>query len=143
MTGVIGLVVILFIGAWFYMTSGAQYDPKIQKIAQAIAKAEGFYVAGSVPARANNPGDLKLGDTGNGTIDGKTIFPDLNTGWQALYHQVGLMISGQSNYYDSSMTWRDIANTWVGTTDANNWMLNVVTALGVSPDSTLGDYYAV
>lgn len=137
----IGALIIVFIGGWFYLSNNAQFDPKIQAIGQAIAKAEGFGVAGAIPTVCHNPGDLKLGDTGNGTKNGKTIFPDDNTGWQALYHQVGLMISGESDYYGPDDSWRDIAATWTGNDNANAWMLTVTGALGVDPDSTLGDYY--
>jgi hypothetical protein len=141
MTVAIGILVVLFIGAFYLLTKNAQFDPKIQAIAKAIAKAEGFGIPGAIPTVSHNPGNLKLGDTGNGTNQGKTIFPDDATGWQALYHQVGLMISGQSDYYGPGDTWRDIAGTWVGTPDANNWMLTVTRELSVGPDSTLGDYY--
>jgi len=104
------------------------------KIAQAIAAAEGWYVPNSLPRRLNNPGALKL--------DGHTLtqFSSEQEGWNALYHQVDLMITGQSKYYDSSMTWREIAVIYTGGDNPNSWAANVTSALGVSPDSTLGGY---
>lgn len=136
----IGIAIVLFIVGLAFVSKNIAPTDKVKAIAQALAKAEGFYVPGSIPQRAHNPGDLKLGDVGNGDISGKTIFLTDEDGWNALYHQINLMVSGESEFYDPSMSWRDIANTWVGTTDANNWMLNVTNSLKVLPDSTLGDY---
>ena len=136
----IGIVIVLFIVGLAFVSKNVAPTDKVKAIAQALAKAEGFYVPGSVPQRAHNPGDLKLGDVGNGDISGKTIFLTDEDGWNALYHQINLMVSGESEFYDPSMSWRDIASIWVGTTDANNWMLNVTNSLKVLPDSTLGDY---
>ena len=118
------------------------FGPKVQAIAEAIAHAEGFGVAGALPTRAHNPGDLKLGDIGFGAINGKTVFSSDNDGWNALRKQIQLMISGESSYYQPTDTWRAIANTWVGTSDYVNWMNTVTGDLGVDPDSTLGDYVA-
>lgn len=140
MIWIIGIFVAIFLVGLNYVSTGTTPSDKTKAIAQAIAKAEGFFVSGSEPQRAHNPGDLELGDVGNGLLFNKTIFATDDDGWNALYHQIGLMISGDSKIYDPSMSWRDIAASWVGTSDANNWMLNVTNALGVLPDSTLGDY---
>lgn len=56
---------------------------------QTIAQMEGYYVAGSRPARNMNPGDLEYGDEsirfGATGTDGRfAIFPDAETGWKAL-----------------------------------------------------------
>jgi len=136
----IGIAIALFLVGLAYVSKNIAPTDKVKGIANAIAKAEGFFLNGSEPQRAHNPGDLELGDIGNGLLFNKTIFATDADGWNALYHQINLMISGDSNVYDPSMTWRDIAAKWVGTSDANNWMLNVTKGLGVLPDSTLGDY---
>lgn len=117
-------------------------SPKISSIAAAIAHAEGFGQSGAIPTRANNPGDLKLGDLGNGAINGKTIFATAEDGWNALRKQIGLMASGGSDYYQPTDTWRRIAQVWVGTSDYPNWMNTVTSDLDVEPDSTLEDYLA-
>ena len=109
----------------------------IQDLATAIMKAEGGDVSGSVPNRANNPGDLKLGDLGQGTINGVTVFPDFATGFAALQKQVGSMVDGSSKYYDPSQTLADVGNTYSG--GDPNWAKNVANFLGVTPDTTLGD----
>lgn len=66
-----------------------------RRIGQAIARQEGFYTAGTIPQRANNPGDIEWGDfarrhgaTSYITAAGGhqiAVFPDTGTGWDALY----------------------------------------------------------
>lgn len=62
------------------------------KLAEAIAHQEGFYVAGSLPQRQNNPGDLRHapGETHPGNPDAVGCFPDVATGWAALDRQLNL-----------------------------------------------------
>src|SRR5688572_30319331 len=61
------------------------YPPAIINAAQAIARAEGFYVPGSIPQRANNPGNIKvLGWTGPRLAD-IPVFDSVEQGWTALY----------------------------------------------------------
>ena len=104
--------------------------------AQAIANAEGFGVDGAIPTRANNPGDLALGDMGYGTLgSGITVFPSLAAGIQALENQVAKMTGGTSHVYNPNMS---IAQA--GSIYANgdpNWGSNVAKALGLSPTDTL------
>lgn len=62
-------------------------------LAQAIARFEGFFTAGSVAQRNHNPGNLRAGPGAIGTDSrGYAIFPDDATGWAALEHQVDLNI---------------------------------------------------
>lgn len=105
-----------------------------EKIAQAIARAEGWYVPGSLPRRLNNPGSLKLDG------DNLTRFGTVQQGWNALYHQVELMVTARSAHYHPGMTWREIARIYTGGDRPDAWAQNVAIALAVSPDSTLGDY---
>lgn len=117
-------------------------DPMIptageQRLARAIATAEGFFVPGSIPAIAHNPGDLKLGDLGRGKLgEGITVLASDEEGWQRLYHQIDLMATGVSHYYKPYMTLREIARVWTGT-QQSEWSANVARALGVSEDATL------
>ena len=101
-------------------------------IANAIANAEGFGVPGKIPTVRHNPGNL----VANGQIQ---TFATDQDGWNALYNQVNLMISGQSAYYSPGMTWNQIAQSWT-TTGPSTWASNVASTLGVDPNSTLGDY---
>jgi len=114
------------------------------RFSQAIAKAEGFYVAGSVPQRANNPGDTTdAGDVGNGVIQTGgpngakiTIFSNLTDGWNELYRKVRRMLSGASEVYLLSMTIEEVGMKYSGDP---NWGINVAESLGVQPTTTLAE----
>lgn len=134
------LIAALIVGADIPVFGGVVPSDKVKQIAQAIAHAEGFGVANAIPTRAHNPGDLKMGDIGNGAINGKTVFASDVDGWNALYKQIQLMISGNSDYYQPSDSWRRIAQTWVGTSDYVNWLNTVTSEIGVDPDSSLQEY---
>jgi hypothetical protein len=102
----------------------------ITPLMQAIANAEGFNVAGSIPQRANNPGDLELGDIGYGTLgEGITIFGSVNDGWSALANQINLIVSGASSHYSPNATLAQVGMTYSGSA---NWANNVAAFLGVS-----------
>lgn len=71
---------------------------RIEDLARAIAKEEGFYIKGTVPNRLNNPGDLiyvAQPDAKAHPITGRdgkvrlfAEFPDPETGWSALKSQL-------------------------------------------------------
>lgn len=105
-------------------------------IAKAIARAEGYFSEGSLSARANNPGDLKLGDLGHGMIEGKTIFPDGDSGWKHLSDQIRHMLSGNDKLWPHTMTLADAGLKYSGGDPA--WAGNVAKELGVYPGITLG-----
>lgn len=104
---------------------------------QAIANAEGFGKENAIPTRANNPGDLAIGDLGYGTLgSGITIFPSLEAGVQALENQVARM-TGQKS---SSVYNPDMSIAQAGSLYANgdpSWAANVAKYLGLSPTDTL------
>jgi hypothetical protein len=121
----------------------------IEKFAQAIAHAEGFFVSNSVPNRSQNPGDLAEGDIGSGIIQTGgpngakiTIFPSLTDGWAALYRQVRRMLSGASDVYTLDMTMEQVAMKYSGDP---NWATNVcaflspVGALTVTGQTTIAE----
>lgn len=108
------------------------YSDNLKAFAQAVAQAEGFYVTGSIPQRANNPGDLKEGGT---TINGITVFDSVDAGWAALYRQLWLIVTGESNYYNLDMTILDMAQMWTAT-QPSAWAANVGQALNVDPQTT-------
>lgn len=64
----------------------------MSKLAEAIARQEGFYVEGSLPQRNMNPGDLRHapGETHPGNPNAVGAFPNLAAGWAALERQLGL-----------------------------------------------------
>jgi len=134
-----GLGLAGYIGYSYFSSApippGSTSGSVVQSIAQAINIAE---QSGTVNPQTNNPLNLKLGDVGNGTVNGITVFPDAAAGWDAGYNQVSLMLNGQSKYYSPNMTIAQIGQTWT-TTQPATWAKNVSTALGVTPDTTLAD----
>jgi hypothetical protein len=134
------LIAVSTLSAGSLNLGGILVSDKVKKIAEAFAKAEGFGTPGALPTRAHNPGDLELGDIGNGVINSKTVFASDQDGWNALYKQVQLMLSGGSAYYSPSDSWRSVANTWTGADNANAWANIVAQHLGVNPDSAMQEY---
>ena len=112
------------------------YPEPIRRFAGAIARQEGFYVNGSVPQRANNPGDLKLPNTR--TLPGTAItwFESADAGWNALYRQLMLILSGRSSYYNLDMTIDEMGRVWTATEQVP-WSTNVAAHLGVSRQTPL------
>jgi hypothetical protein len=113
--------------------------------ADAIARFEGFYSAGSRPARNHNPGDLKFagqpGAIGQDSA-GFAIFPDDATGFQALYNQLAKYVRDFPDYsllqimahylgqHDPTSDAQGNAFTYAG---------SVAGALGVDVNVTLAD----
>lgn len=122
-------------------TAAPSPSPRMRSFGEAIARAEGFFVRGSVPDRANNPGDLKLGGT---TINGITVYPSAAEGWAALYRQLGLIATGRSKYYKPTMTIRQMGDVWApGSENAPGiWAANVAKLLGVSVDTPVNQWLA-
>jgi hypothetical protein len=115
---------------------------RIWDIARAIAFAEGADVAGSNPDRLNNPGDISDGARTYGAEfhsgSNVTHFPDKQTGWQWLYDKLHNISTGASSSYRPDFTWAQVAQKWAG--DWQSWVTNVTRNLGVTEDSTFGDY---
>jgi hypothetical protein len=122
-------------------------EETVEAIAQAIAVAEGYFVAGvhdgqSLLRRLNNPGGLKKPALGADDLPtwldtGLIIFPTEAMGWEALRHQIRMMLNGTSQIYDPSDTLIHVGLKYADG-DAN-WGPNVATNLGVSPHVTLTD----
>jgi hypothetical protein len=113
----------------------ASYTPVVQDFARAISRAEGFNVAGSIPQRAKNPGNLKL--PGYPTIGGGiSVFDSIDQGWAALHNQLQLIIDGRSRYYNLDMTIKDMGDLWEAD-PGDAWANNVAADLGVSVNAPL------
>ncbi len=103
---------------------------KHSDLANAIAHAEGFGVAGAIPTLAHNPGNLvmpwlkgpKLGSAGI------HVFENDATGWAALEHQIDEIRARKSHEYTPSMTIREMASNWT-LTQPSAWALNVCDGL--------------
>src|ERR1017187_634649 len=92
---------------------------RVQTLAQAIAKAEGFGKKGALPTRLKNPGDLKVvknykypGQAGIGK-GGHVKFRSEAEGWEALRHQIEKIVAGDSRY-TVNMTLREISKGYAG-----------------------------
>lgn len=140
------------------MEDAQMFSDKVESMLKAIAVAEGFYhyVNGqlvkntnAVPAKANNPCDLKVGNIGFGVFEshgvfnqagtnGITIFPSEDAGWNRGRHQVVLMLTGKSHVYSLTDSFLDVANKYAE--GATEWGINVANALGLSASTTLADF---
>ena len=114
-----------------------QVSPSIEKLAQAIAKAEGFGVPDAIPTKAHNPGDLIMpGWTGESLGEGISVFESDEVGWNHLYHQLVLIAINGSHVYTLDMTIEQMASKWTAT-QQEAWAQNVARELGVSIYTTL------
>jgi len=112
------------------------YPQPIKTFAQAIAKQEGFYVTGSIPQRANNPGDLKIPNAP--VLPGTSItqFETADEGWNALYKQLWIIVTGQSSYYNLDMTIDEMSRIWTAT-QQEPWAANVSMYVGAARSTPL------
>lgn len=109
-------------------------DTRIREIAVAVARAEGFFLGGSLPNRANNPGAL-IG------ADGQVRFFDTeDAGWYALYEQIRIIVEGRSSYYQRDASIREIADTWTGGDNPGGWSRTVASYLGLSESTSWLEY---
>ena len=142
---IVGLIGILL---YLELTMPQVNEQIVELVAQAIAKAEGFGVAGAIPTLANNPGDLTqagqgyAGDTGRTIGANIIVFDNVTDGWNALYKQVRLMLSGSSDVYSLTDSISTVASKYTAT-DADAWAQNVANALGIDPSVTLGEISGV
>ena len=151
-------IIILILGAGFLLAMNAtagESDTKVttpvtgsggplSTFANAIGLAEGFFVSGSRPQRNNNPGDLISGvpPASNYTTnsDGTyAIFDNVSDGWQALEDQLDAIRRGSSNYYSTTMTFNQMAQSY-SPSGWQAWAKNVSSALGAAPTEQIGAY---
>jgi hypothetical protein len=127
-------VLLLAANAWGFVPS------RTQTLANAIARAEGFYVKGSLPNRLHNPGDIRahrnehypgqIGLTRNGYV----IFRTNAAGWAALRHQIDKIVTGTSKHYNVNMTLRQLGKRYA---TSAAWVRNVSRSLGVAQSTEL------
>jgi hypothetical protein len=145
------LIIVILLASSLLLTGVpvfAAIDKK-KKLAQAIANAEGFGPLENIPTRANNPGDLKLGDKyGLGLLgEGITVFPNAALGWAALEdNECGYWLEGKSHLYLLDDSFLTIGHTWVDgpnapvSVESVNWARNVAAYLGVNTTTTLREW---
>lgn len=112
-------------------------SPAAALLAEAIAIAEGYPNPKALPWRARNPGDLELGDFGNGVLNLKTIFPSHALGWTRLEAQAAAMLSAASKHYNPAMTFLQVAATYTGFDNTQPWALAVANHCQLHPTDTL------
>lgn len=110
------------------------------KIAEAIARAEGFYVSGSRPARNHNPGDMTADLIGRsiGKDGSFVIYANDGDGWLNLYAQINAWFNGTSRHATSTSTIAQIASFYTDT-QQDIWAKNVAEYLGVDVSTQIGD----
>jgi hypothetical protein len=138
------LIVLALVAAGYVLLQmGGSVDssstPGVQALAQAIATAEGFYIAGSRPQRDNNPGDMTQDLIGKGVgMDGPFVkYATAADGWANLYAQINLWLNGGSANASSDSTISDLSSFYTSTAQSS-WAVNVANALGVSVDTPIG-----
>src|SRR5579885_1117433 len=122
LAGLAGVIFILYQSQASAMTTGlpASEIPTelpaptidiVPRFAQAIARAEGFYVSGSRPQRNHNPGDMTQDLIGKGIgRDGPfVVYANDQDGWSNLYAQIQLWLSGQSAFAGPDSTISDLS----------------------------------
>lgn len=141
---ILGIVAVMLAARGRSVVSGVN-EVAVQKLAEAIAWAEGFFVAGSRPARNHNPGNLtgEIADFGAvvhpvGEDAGFMVYRNDADGWEELRNQLRLALSGQSAFYGPQMSLWDFAHRWT-TTDRAAWAATVAARLGVSTGTRLAD----
>lgn len=140
------IIVIILYYESSNMTNGSMgFSAAIVAFAQAIAYSEGFYTPGTVPYRANNPGDLTKGDIGDTgqyiTASGGIViivFPDADSGWNALYTKLQRIADGISSVYDSDMSLSDFASEYSGD-KTGSYLNSLISKIGYDANTSIGD----
>lgn len=104
--------------------------PAKTRLAQLIAREEGFGIPGAKPTRDHNPGDLQHAPHVE-TWDGKIgVEPDDDTGWADLERQLQL-------YASRGMTMAQIIAIYAPASenDSANYLKFLCDGLAVSPDT--------
>lgn len=110
-------------------TDESGVGPGVHALALAIAHAEGYGIPGTIPTRANNPGDL-VETTSPKTrptlgTERISVYATAADGWRALHHQLQLIADGRSHVYRATDTFADMARKWTST-DVGAWLGNVI-----------------
>jgi hypothetical protein len=116
---------------------------KVEQVATAIARTEGFFKKGTLPNRLHNPGDIKSlrrdaypGQTG--LYHGYVVFRNDRAGWRVLENQIIAVVTDESKEYKRSMTFGQIAKVYAA---SPQWPKTFCKILRVSPDMTFNEYF--
>lgn len=135
------IVLIKSLGGAMQLNFNLAVNPQgvVRRFAEAIAFAEGFYSAGSRPARNHNPGDMTADLIGKSVgMDGPfVVYATDDDGWANLEAQITKWLTGSSSHATAESTISDISQFYT-TTDQTAWATNVANQLGVSIDTPIG-----
>lgn len=143
MTGAVLILIGLVGAAVILLSIGDSIDssgsPQVEKLAQAIASAEGFYVSGSRASRNHNPGDMTQDLIGKGIgMDGPfVIYGSDADGFANLFAQINKWLRGESPNATAESTISDLSHFYT-TDNQASWAMNVANAAGVSIDTPIG-----
>ena len=131
----------------FFCSTFCAAQDRIQTLAEAIAKAEGYGRKHAIPTRYHNAGDLKVvrgytypGQIGVGKANHVRFRSDQD-GWAALRHQIEMIISGASTHYSVNMSLQEMSKHYAG--NHRVWTKNVAHNLGVPQDTSLWEILGV
>jgi len=108
------------------------------KLAQAIAREEGFGIPGDLPTRNNNPGDLRHAPDEThppGEPDAVGSFPTPEDGWAKLERQLSL-------YSERGLTVQQMIEDCYAPPNENDsarYLANVCTWVGCTPQTLVRD----
>jgi hypothetical protein len=116
---------------------------KIDALAVAIARTEGFYVARTIPHRLHNPGDIRSTSLHayagqRGLYHGYVVFKTDRDGWTALRAQLQRIVDGTSKRYTIEMPFSAVARTYA---QDPRWGRTVCRILGITPQTTVAEYF--
>jgi len=123
-------------------TAVAQTEAKVDEVAHAIARTEGFYVRGTIPNRLHNPGDIRSNRRGvypgqSGLYHGYVVFRDNASGWRALRAQLQRIVDGTSTKYTQDMTFIQIGRVYA---EDPQWPKTLCKILKISPWLTFAEF---
>ncbi len=127
------IVLVKSVGGALFVT-----PTNVQRIAEAIAVAEGFYVDGSRPQRNHNPGDMTLDLIGKSIgMDGPfVVYASDYDGWLNLYTQIQKWLDGSSSHATADSTIQQISEFYTAN-DQTSWAANVANSLGVGIETPI------
>ena len=112
--------------------------PAQTRLAQLIARQEGFGIAGAKPTRDHNPGDLEHAPHLQGWDGAIGIEPNDDAGWSDLERQLRL-------YAERSLTMREMVNLYAppNENDTEMYLITLCDVLGCTSDTKVGDVLTI
>jgi hypothetical protein len=128
------------------MSTSRPLFEKVESLACAIARTEGYWAKDSLPNRYHNPGDIRSrsrhayeGQIGLNR-SGYVIFRSDQFGWTALYEQIRKVLDNDSAYYNREMTFAEIAKIYAS---SPQWPKTLCKILKIRPRLTFDEYFGL